>query len=283
MILPTKSSNDEHSKGKAGKEKDPRHIITPDAFTVDEQLLGLSLATPKRRAAAMGLDLLIIQQLSQVDSLFLGFSIVLILVLLSRAKGRNVIGSFRAIMFKIMAAALLLYIVVFETWQYSQTNSFSFFSENESTDTVIEKTQANETQLQSTDNNSTTKELLTLAHENMAKLEAENRVLKANEDSDIMDIMEAMARKFGYGFGWAGAYFTLFVYLLNGQTPGKFLFRIKIIQLDGCKLTIWNSFGRYGGYAASVVTGLSGFFQIFWDPNRQGLHDKVAGTVVIRL
>jgi uncharacterized RDD family membrane protein YckC len=24
-----------------------------------------------------------------------------------------------------------------------------------------------------------------------------------------------------------------------------------------------------------------GFAQIYWDPNRQGIHDKVAGTVVI--
>jgi len=35
-------------------------------------------------------------------------------------------------------------------------------------------------------------------------------------------------------------------------------------------------------YAASVVTGLTGFLQIFWDSNRQGLHDKVASTVVVR-
>ena len=46
---------------------------------------------------------------------------------------------------------------------------------------------------------------------------------------------------------------------------------------------MWSALGRYGGYAASFVTGLSGFFQIYWDANRQGLHDKVSSTVVICL
>lgn len=44
----------------------------------------------------------------------------------------------------------------------------------------------------------------------------------------------------------------------------------------------WDAFGRFGGYAAGLATGLLGFLQVFWDPNRQALHDRVAGTVVIR-
>ena len=39
---------------------------------------------------------------------------------------------------------------------------------------------------------------------------------------------------------------------------------------------------RAGGYAAGVATGTLGFLQIYWDANRQAIHDKVAGTVVIR-
>jgi len=31
-----------------------------------------------------------------------------------------------------------------------------------------------------------------------------------------------------------------------------------------------------------VATGTLGFLQIYWDANRQAIHDKVAGTVVIR-
>ena len=40
------------------------------------------------------------------------------------------------------------------------------------------------------------------------------------------------------------------------------------------------SFERFGGYAASLSTGLLGFLQILWDRNRQGLHDKAAGSLV---
>jgi uncharacterized RDD family membrane protein YckC len=58
---------------------------------------------------------------------------------------------------------------------------------------------------------------------------------------------------------------------------------IRVIRLDGKPLGWWRSFERFGGYAASLSTGLLGFLQILWDRNRQGLHDKAVETVVIRV
>jgi len=69
---------------------------------------------------------------------------------------------------------------------------------------------------------------------------------------------------------------------LRGRTPGKFLFGIRIIRLDGKDIHIWQSFGRAGGYAASISTAGIGFLEAFWHPNRQTVHDRIAGTVVIR-
>ena len=46
---------------------------------------------------------------------------------------------------------------------------------------------------------------------------------------------------------------------------------------------VWIAFERFGGYAASATLGLLGFLQILWDRNRQGLHDKAAGTAVLRV
>jgi hypothetical protein len=46
-------------------------------------------------------------------------------------------------------------------------------------------------------------------------------------------------------------------------------------------VTWWHTFERAGEYAAGVATGTLGFLQIYWDPNHQAIHDKVAGTVVI--
>jgi uncharacterized RDD family membrane protein YckC len=87
----------------------------------------------------------------------------------------------------------------------------------------------------------------------------------------------------GLGFGWAAFYFTVFTAWFDGQTLGKKLLGISVIQLDGSKITLWAAFGRYGGYAAGFTTGLLGFFQIFWDANRQAIQDKISATVVIDL
>ncbi|MCL1048416.1 RDD family protein [Shewanella abyssi] len=87
----------------------------------------------------------------------------------------------------------------------------------------------------------------------------------------------------GLGFGWAAFYFTVFTAWFDGQTLGKKLLGISVIQLDGSKITLWAAFGRYGGYAAGFTTGLLGFIQIFWDANRQAIQDKISATVVIDL
>lgn len=86
----------------------------------------------------------------------------------------------------------------------------------------------------------------------------------------------------GIGVGWLGLYFTVFVALWDGRTPGKKLLGARVVTLDGEPLGWWDAFGRFGGYAAGLATGMLGYLQIAWDPNRQALHDKVAGTVVIR-
>lgn len=85
----------------------------------------------------------------------------------------------------------------------------------------------------------------------------------------------------GLGFGWAAFYFTALTAWGNGQTLGKRLTGIQVVQLDNSQLSLWDAFGRYGGYGAGLATGLMGFMQIYWDPNRQAIQDKVSATVVI--
>ncbi|WP_248289591.1 RDD family protein [Thalassotalea sp. Y01] len=97
----------------------------------------------------------------------------------------------------------------------------------------------------------------------------------------MMEYIKAIIDDLGLGFGWAAFYFTVFTSWWQGQTPGKRLMGIRVLQLDGTPLSIWDSFGRYGGYGAGLATGLLGFFQIYWDPNRQAIHDKISATVVI--
>jgi hypothetical protein len=113
----------------------------------------------------------------------------------------------------------------------------------------------------------------------IASLRAE--LAEAQRERGILAFLSRLAGDLGLGFGWAGLYFTAFVALWNGRTPGKRLLSIRIIRLDGRPVGWWMAFERFGGYAASIATGLLGFAQIFWDRNRQGIHDKIAETVVV--
>jgi hypothetical protein len=109
-----------------------------------------------------------------------------------------------------------------------------------------------------------------------------NRELEeAREPPSIVTSIRRFADDLGIGLGWAGLYFTAFVALWNGRTPGKRAMRVRVIRLDGKPLGWWAAFERFGGYAASIFTGLLGFFQILWDRNRQGMHDKISETVVV--
>ena len=100
--------------------------------------------------------------------------------------------------------------------------------------------------------------------------------------SGFTGFIRSIADDLGIGFGWGALYFTAFLALWGGQTPGKRLFGMRVIRLDGKPIGWWIAFERFGSYAASLSTGLLGFAQIIWDRNRQGLHDKAVETVVIR-
>lgn len=86
----------------------------------------------------------------------------------------------------------------------------------------------------------------------------------------------------GFGFGWAALYMTVFLSWWNGQTVGKRLMGVRVVRLDGEPITWWTAFERAGGYAAGLATGLLGFAQVWWDANRQTIHDRIVGTVVVR-
>lgn len=104
-----------------------------------------------------------------------------------------------------------------------------------------------------------------------------------NSQSSPLAWLVGLLNDMGLGFGWAAFYFTVFTAWFDGQTLGKKLLGISVIQLDGSKITLWAAFGRYGGYAAGFTTGLLGFMQVFWDANRQAIQDKISATVVVDL
>lgn len=105
----------------------------------------------------------------------------------------------------------------------------------------------------------------------------------AKQTPSIISWAESVIADFGLGLGWAALYFSVFTAWANGQTIGKKICSVKVVRLDGKTPTLWESFERYGGYGAGFATGLLGFLQMFWDPNRQGIHDKISETLVLRI
>lgn len=77
---------------------------------------------------------------------------------------------------------------------------------------------------------------------------------------------------------------TILFWIYKSATPGKMIVKVKIIDFKtGLAPTIQQSIIRYiGYYVATIPLGL-GIFWVSWDDKKQGWHDKMAGTVVIRL
>jgi uncharacterized RDD family membrane protein YckC len=76
-------------------------------------------------------------------------------------------------------------------------------------------------------------------------------------------------------------YFTCFV-AVAGQTPGKMVLDLKVIPAEGGVMTFGMAFLRWVGYIVSAFLFYLGFVWIALDPRKQGWHDKIAGTVVVR-
>ena len=84
-----------------------------------------------------------------------------------------------------------------------------------------------------------------------------------------------------YSVIWLVLYFTLSVYLSNGQTLGKKICRIKIVSLVHERISLWHSFERAIGYGASALEFGFGFLQYFIRSDKRTIHDRIAETIVI--
>jgi uncharacterized RDD family membrane protein YckC len=106
---------------------------------------------------------------------------------------------------------------------------------------------------------------------------------QSNAAYSLLKWVKGIMSDLGLGLGWAALYFSVFTAWWRGQTIGKKIVGIEVVKLDGNYPSLWESFGRYGGYGAGFATGLLGFLQIYWDPNRQAIQDKISETLVLRL
>lgn len=78
------------------------------------------------------------------------------------------------------------------------------------------------------------------------------------------------------------AYSVLFWVNYDGATPGKRLMAIKIVNADGKPINYGVAIIRNLGYLISVVPLGLGYLWVAWDKKKQGWHDKIAHTYVVK-
>ena len=72
-------------------------------------------------------------------------------------------------------------------------------------------------------------------------------------------------------------------WIMKQATPGKMAFSAKIVDADtGLPASSAQLVGRYFAYLVSMLPLFLGIFWVAFDKRKQGWHDKLAGTVVIK-
>ncbi len=65
-------------------------------------------------------------------------------------------------------------------------------------------------------------------------------------------------------------------------TVGKMALKLRVTDLNGNRVSFGQALGRNVGKYLSTVILFIGYLMVAWDEKRQGLHDKLAGTLVIK-
>ncbi len=80
-----------------------------------------------------------------------------------------------------------------------------------------------------------------------------------------------------------GALLVLMFWVERGGTPGKLVLGYRIVDAEtGGPPPMNRLVLRYIGYLVSAIPLGLGYIWVLWDPRRQGWHDKMAGTLVVR-
>ena len=76
---------------------------------------------------------------------------------------------------------------------------------------------------------------------------------------------------------------VILFWIYRQATPGKMAIGARIVDAKtGGKPSTGQLIGRYLGYYVSTIPLMLGLFWVGWDSRKQGWHDMLAGTVVVR-
>ena len=80
----------------------------------------------------------------------------------------------------------------------------------------------------------------------------------------------------------SAAYFVFMHSSSKQATLGKMALGLKVTDLDGGRIGVGKSFLRLIGTFVSAVLLMIGYLMVAFTERKQGLHDKIAGTLVVR-
>ena len=281
-------------------------FVTPEAFSVAPELIGRKLAAPWRRLAAILVDLVavgIVAQLGAALLLALGATACARIALRQVVAWRRYGGLAAAVVLAACAVTLLVTGHYGESGPAIHVGTVGSGREIVTVDTITPSQAPNVADVRAyadalASGDAVKSESLrpaiaeAVARPELRALREERdaaalrskeveRQMEQSGESPLRRWVSGIANDLGIGLGWSALYFTVLTASWGGHTLGKRLCRIRVARLDGKPITWWGAFNRFGGYAASALTGLLGFAELLWDQNRQALHDKGVGTVVL--
>ena len=105
--------------------------------------------------------------------------------------------------------------------------------------------------------------------------------LFSNYNGNISEVLSSMLIPFYFFSYLLKCFYFTFFHTYNGQTVGKLMCGIRVVDLKGKNISSFKSLIRFFGYYLSLYCLGLGFLWILIDKNRQGWHDKLAGSIVV--
>ncbi len=255
--------------------------VRPEVFNVTPDLLGMPLARPSKRAMAIGLDAAAIALLSSFGSLWLLAGLAIAGLQLWKIRSQSWTRKIWIVLVLLLLALISGQKALDYYDNFTAPAPTAKIKANSDRNDVEENEDSTSAAASASEISAIDKEASSIKR--ISKLEQELKIARLPKALQWREEIKKWESSVGAKFGWAFIYFTFLPYWWKGQTLGKKVFGLRVVELTGKPLTIMNYLGRYGGYAAGMATGMIGFMQILWDVNRQAIQDKIAHTVVIDL
>jgi uncharacterized RDD family membrane protein YckC len=232
------------SEGTAPSAPRPGRVVTAETLAVAPSILGLPLAEPWRRAAAIILDLAVVGLLSLLSAPWLGLATGLMLVFLfgNASSAPFAMIAVRWVCRVLGVAVALLSVLVLGHSSFVKASGLRIDAltgrppSAAMTDTLWIAPEAPASELRAAN---------AKLQDQVEALKTENRDLQAASTSWTYRT-RALANAAGVTFGWSGVYFTLLAGALGGRTLGKLVLRTRAVRINGLPFTFFDAFVRQG-------------------------------------